>query len=356
MEGWLGYLLRNGRSDRTAKTWRRIVRTDCEQLGIVDASSLDYSTVVNGLDELRERHGWSASTLRCHLAAFKSLDRHIKRSVGGDLQAAEGPTDTDPGDGSRAATLDEARRHMAVAFDMEMNDRRSRSARTLYWGCMFAGGCREDDHWHWRWSHLRLDGPVPFVVWTKGIQKNKRKMQVALAPELADKLREHRDAMRALARTMPTVTRNIKHPETGRITTETLPVDPGSPGAPVFLFRPPTGVFRKDRERAEIDYKDDRGRVFSPHSARKFFKTHLMSLGVSSEMSEFLMRHTPKVSGRYFDPSLEDQAAALDRFPNIWPDAQAPSHRGLRAKKEKSLKSLLTIRVGHPMLWVLRNP
>lgn len=273
--------------------------------------------------------------MRCHLSAFKSLDRHVKRMRDGDIQAAEGPTDAEPGDGSRAATLEEARRHMAVAFDMEVNDRRTRSPRTLYAGCMFAGGCREDDHWHWRWDHVRLDGPVPFILWTKGIQKNKRKMLVVIAPELAQKLREHRAGMKRLAAIQPTIVRAIKHPETGRIIREELPVDPDHPGSPVFLCKPPTDVFRKDRERAEIDYRDSRGRAYSPHSARKFFKTHLMSLGVSSEMSEYLMRHTPKVSGRYFDPSLEDQAAALDRFPKIWPDAQAPSPNGPVTKKKK---------------------
>ena len=197
---WLDYLARNGRSDRTAATWRAMIRRDCNDLGVFHPDQITYATIAGGLDRLREQHGWSASTLRCHLSAWKSLDRHRRRVDAGDLQAAVGPTDTEPGDGSRAATLGEARGLLGVALDMEANDRRSRSARTLYWLCMFLAGCREEDHWHWRWDeHIRLDAPVPHIRWTRGIQKNKRTMHVALAPELADALRAHREAMRRLA-------------------------------------------------------------------------------------------------------------------------------------------------------------
>ncbi|MCC6229857.1 MAG: site-specific integrase, partial [Phycisphaerales bacterium] len=302
IQAWLGYLERNGRSAQTLKTWRSMIVRDCRELGITSSSHLDYQTVVGGLERLREEHGWGAATFRCHLSAFKSLHKHLQRTTAGDIQAAEGPTDNEPGEGSRAATLDEARRLIAVAWDLEQNDRRSRSSRTLYWLCMFAAGCREEDHWHWRWDNVRLDAEIPHVRWAKGIQKNKRTMHVALAPELVGALREHRAAMQALAVTMPTVERTIRHQLTGRVARLSLPVHPDAPGAPVFICKPQRDVFRKDAQRAEIAYRDERERIFSPHSARKFFKTQMVLSGVPAELAEHLMRHSPKVAGRYVDP------------------------------------------------------
>lgn len=206
---------------------------------------------------------------------------------------------------------------------------------------MFAAGCREEDHWHWRWENIRLEAEIPHVRWPKGIQKNKRTMHVALAPEVADALREHREAMRRLAVSMPTAERTIRHQTTGRLERLSLPVHPDAPGAPVFICKPPRDVFRKDAQRAEIAYRDERERIFSPHSARKFFKTQMVLSGVPAELAEHLMRHSPKVAGRYVDPSLEDQAAALAKLPRLLPDSEpdgtkAPAHK-MASRTTKSI-------------------
>lgn len=202
---------------------------------------------------------------------------------GNALEQAEGAVEDESGLGARAPTTDEARALLEVACSL--GDGRSRGRRGDYFACLFLAGCRYCEPGRWRWGHLKLDAEIPHVAWSADIQlKNRRRAMIALAPELADLLR-------GLPR--------------------------GKPDEPVFRYVPSSATFRADRDRAGIVPKDDLGRSFSPHGARKWFSTTLTNAGVPPRMVDYLMRHTSSVESRYYQPTLEDQARALQILPAL---------------------------------------
>lgn len=290
VDRWLDYLIATGRSVNTIRAWRPMVAADIREAGWRTPEDLTLTAVTGHLSRLREERGWSIATYNAHLAALKSLRAHWDRTRKDELAAAQGLMGDSVGQGARAATLEEARAHIRAALEQQINDRRTRAPRALYLLCLFGAGCREAEPGIWRWKHLRLDGPVPFVAWEPSIQKNKRKAHIAISLELAEKLREWR--------------------------TRT----PHGPDDLVFPIKPPRAVWHRDRERAGIDYQDNRDRPYTPHASRKFFRTMLTTLGVNDRLAEHMMRHAGGVAARYQDPTLEEQAAALKDFPRLWPD------------------------------------
>lgn len=88
----------------------------------------------------------------------------------------------------------------------------------------------------------------------------------------------------------------------------------------VFAIKPSGPTFRRDRDQAGIAHMDFRRRRFSPHSARKFFSTCLTTQGIPEKMVDFLMRHAGRVEHRYYDPGLEEQAEAVGKLPELWPE------------------------------------
>ena len=301
IEAWLEYLARNGRSPNTVAAWRRTVTNGCRLAGITRPGEITFSAIERLIGEQRQRGAWSASTANGTLSAFKSFDRWKKRVQANDLQAAEGMRDLEPGDGSRAATTDEIRTHVRTALYWQTADGRARSNRALYVLALALAGCREEEPAHWDWRHVALDDPIPFIEWQPSWHKNKRKMRVALAPELAEKLRENPPEQRV---------------------------------GPVFTTKPPKDVFRRDADRAEIPYTDARGRAYTPHSLRKWHRTTLISLGCPESLADKLMRHH-SLRGRYTDPSLEEQASWLGKLPRLWPEngtAQPPTRTGASKK------------------------
>ena len=86
-------------------------------------------------------------------------------------------------------------------------------------------------------------------------------------------------------------------------------------GGKVFTLVPSSATFRADRDRAGVPVHDEQGRSFSPHGARKWYSTTLTNAGVAPRMVDFLMRHTGGDAARYYQPTLEEQSAALQALP-----------------------------------------
>lgn len=137
---------------------------------------------------------------------------------------------------------------------------------------------------------MLLDDEFPCIPWTLDIQKNGKRAEIVLHPELARLLRMHRE--------------NV----------------PNGADDKVFPIVPPRNTFREDRDRAGVSSVDSRGRRFSPHSARKWFKTTLASSSVPDSMTEFLMRHSGLPEARYMDPPTNAQPSALMKLSSIWPE------------------------------------
>lgn len=93
----------------------------------------------------------------------------------------------------------------------------------------------------------------------------------------------------------------------------------------VFPTAPHKRSWADDRARAGLERNDSRGRPLSAHSARKWFKTELVRAGVHGDLIDRLMRHRTGVGQRYYDPTPQEQAEALDRLPkNLWPEIVDP--------------------------------
>ncbi len=301
VDAWLEHLRRNGRSPNTVTAWRRLVLASCREAGITQLADINFENVDRHIGGKVERGDWTAQTAKGTLSAFKSFDRYLKRCRDNDLQAAEGMRDLDPGEGSRAASTEEIRTHLRTAIFWQRADGRARSNRALYVLALALAGCREEEPAGWTWEALHLEEPVPFIEWSPAMHKNKRRARVALAPELAEKLRE---------------------------------IPPEQRIGPVFKSKPPKDVFRRDAERAEIPYTDDRGRPYTPHSLRKWHRTTLVGLGCPESIADALMRHH-SLRGRYTDPTLEDQAFWLRQLPRLWPENDGAQPHGPNGPSEK---------------------
>jgi integrase len=317
VDAWVAYLRAKKKKPKTLSAYRGAVLGAARDEGWSSVEDLTHDNILGWMAHKQEGGDWTkAATYNRNLICLRSLTRYLRRSgrIAADPLIDEETEPDDGDDGSRAARIDEARAMIRHAWARGISDKRAaKGNRALYWMCLFAHGCRAGEPELWRWKHLLLDAVVPHVLWTKEIQKNRRKQTCALAPELAELLRRHREQMRELARTTPIVVR--RNGAARR-------VDPADPEAFVFPIVPPRTTFRADRDAAGIVSIDQRGRPFTPHSARKFFDTELSSsrCGVMEKMVDWLMRHRGKVEARYYDPTLHEQAEAAARLPRLWPE------------------------------------
>lgn len=318
LEAWLAHRAAKGLKPRGVAAYRQTLEAAIRRTGWTAVEDLSFENITAYLDEARRALGWKGASYNRALTVFRAFTRHAARRK---LIAEDPLTDVDravddEGDGSRAATVEEARRLIAHAWHRQNADQRSKGNRALYWLCLFAAGTRAAEPEQWRWKHLLLDEPVPLIRWLPAIQKNGKTQECPLAPELVALLRRHREAMRELARTTPAFNRSSEYAGA-----KLRLVDPSNPEAFVFPIVPPRHTFRSDRAKAGIAELDSRGRRFSPHSARKFFSTVLTVAGVSSGLVDRLMRHAGTVESRYVDPSLGEMARALAHMPRLWPEA-----------------------------------
>lgn len=303
IDSWLLVLKARGKKPGSIRCYRQTIAAAAKQQRWSCVADLTYESIMGWLAERRQSVPWKGSTYNRNLVCFRSLTRHLH--VSGRLEtdplAHELSAPDDGEDGARAATIEEARAFIRAAWIQQETDKRSKGNRALYWLCLFAHACRSGEPDQWCRRHLILDESIPVLRWTPEINKNHKRLDLVIAPELAELLRRElaADDQDRLASGLP----------------------PAGPDDPVFRYSPPRPTFRRDRDRAGIMPKDRRGRPFSGHSARKFFSTHLTARGVPQKMVDYLMRHNSSVEARYFDPTLEEQAEAISRMPRLWPEA-----------------------------------
>ncbi|MCH8270067.1 MAG: tyrosine-type recombinase/integrase, partial [Planctomycetes bacterium] len=89
----------------------------------------------------------------------------------------------------------------------------------------------------------------------------------------------------------------------------------------VFAAMPCGTVFRSDLLRAQIPYRDDRGRPLSFHGLRKYFATALIAQGIDLPVVQQLMRHSDiRLTLRCYNDVLDSRLGeAVDRLPEIAP-------------------------------------
>lgn len=315
IDGWCAYLASIGRSPGTQRVYAGAVRAAFAREGWAGAGDVTFAGVTAHLAAARAEGHWRGTTYNRQLAAFRSFTAWLARA--GHLEAdplrdADRAGEHDAGGGARAATTDEARAMIRAAYQRQAGDRRCRADRALYWACLFLSGARGGEPGQWLWSDVLLDEPVPVLRWRAAANKSRHAIELALAPELVQLLRAHRQRMRELAAVEPVARGPYRR-------ADARAVSPDAKGAYVFPWVPTRASFAADRALAGIAETDARGRSYSMHSARKWFATTLTAQGVPAKMVDRLMRHLGTVEARYYEPAAEEMAEALGRLPRLWP-------------------------------------
>lgn len=318
IEQWGEHLLKQNRAPTTAATYVCVMQSIARDAGWSRPADLTAEAIADHFEAQRAAGVWKAQTCNRNMSPVKSFCRWLRkrRLLEGDPTTDIEPMYSDENTlGSRAATTEEAR---AMLLDAAASDSRSKhpgQAAALILLLSFLAGFRDDEHRKLRWEHLQLDEPVPFMIWTKDINKSKRREFRVLHPLLAEQLRRHRDRMRDLAATCGGVkSRRVKG---GRMMVR--PFDPAVPKAFVFPTTATKTAFTARRDKLKIPSVDKRGRKFTNHSARKWFATKLGESGCNEHEVDFYLRHIGDTAVKYTDPSDEQQAEVLSRLPDIWP-------------------------------------
>jgi len=305
IESWLDHMRARGRKPKSIKVFGGTIRAALKELGWCSFEQLGHEAIVGYLDAKVTSGQWRGATYNRNLTVFRSFTAWCVRNEileRDPMENAERAEDDSAPD-SRAASTDEARRLIAMAWSRQQSDRRSTCNRALYWACLFLGGLRGDEPARWRREHLFLEESTPLIRWSKDINKNRKLQEVPIAPELAELLRTH---MRERDAEILAAGRQLGAKD------------------PVFARAPSRCTWRVDRARAGIADVDRRGLRFTPRSARKWFRTTLIQAGVPDMVVKFLQRHSFEVADRYTDLDQASVASALARLPRLWPHDDNP--------------------------------
>jgi len=340
IERWLSHMQSLGCSPRTLTDYRAIFRRAVADVGWLSVDDVTHEAVTGWLGAFRASGEWSGATYNRNLSVFRSFTAWARtnRLVDDDpLERAERAVH-DGGEGSRAATTEEGSALILQAWCKHTTDAKCKGNRPLYWHTLFTAACRLEEPTRWRREHLHLSESVPQFHWTPDINKTHRDQYVALSPELVPLLRAHLEDV------------DRDRAEAG--------LEPAGPKDLVFPIAPSKHTWPKDEARAGIAHEDYRGRIFSPHSARKWFSTTLTAQGVPEKMVDFLMRHAGRVEHRYYDPPLAEQAAALALLPPLWPQVKVGLKRARSVDKSIESHNRLTSEVlhGHDRATTLGEP
>lgn len=337
VDAWLTHLAARGKSPRTTASFRQVVMSAARERGWTFEEDLTATAVVAYMDAQRAAGLWSGTTYNRNLSCFRSLERFVARLRNPSMTLRDADrADHDGEEGARPATDEEALAMMRRAWVFQEAGRCDGN-RPLERLLLFAAACRGGEPEQLRWRHVRLDVPVPFIHWTREIQKNKREQYVALAPELVAMLLEHREQMRKLAAVTPVIRKRVKG---GKV--RERPVSPDDPEAFVLPTLSGKGTWEADRKALGIAAEDVMGLPFSRHSARKWFSTRLTAAGVPEKMVDFLMRHRGRPEHRYYIPTLEEQRAELSRVPRLMPPSSGAWGSGQPVDKSSRASDALT--------------
>ena len=319
IEQWHAHILAFGGKRKSADSYRGAVLAAARACHWSTPTDLTAAAIEDYIATKTASGEWKGTTVNRNVCAFRSFGKWLaKRGFQERAELEDLPRHKDDGSqGMRVATREEAIAHLEVAAGRERGTNYVSANRALQVLMKFQAGLRDGEGAQLVWSrHVHLDERVPFIRWTKDISKNRRDQDVALHPELAALLRIHRQDMRELAKSQPLVlVRNRRRGNAGPAKERV--VSPDDPAGVVFPWV--SSCFEADAKRAGIQRVDGLGRPYAPHSARKYFETALVSAGVHARMVDWLMRHRGGVAMRYFEPSLDDQLAAVSRLAHIAP-------------------------------------
>lgn len=310
IERWGSWLSSLDKRDRTIDAYRRTVKAWSVHGPHEWVHDLSYDNISAYMAWKRSNGDWGGKTYNHALSAFRSLTGYMARIgwLARDPMIDADRAKADDAPGARAATMAEVRALLEQAL-MRQGDGRAKGFRAGYWACLAMAGARYSEPGRWLWGDLDLEAEIPTIRWRPEAQKIAKRVTLALHPALAAVLRSYR------------------------------PYCPGSddPAAPVFPVKATRPAFKDDAVRAGIDPEG-----FSPHSLRKFFETTLINAHVPARLVDLLMRHSLGAPGAYYRPTIEAQAFALSKMPNV-----------LSQKIARSEPPTLEMAAGNPTLGIV---
>lgn len=185
-----------------------------------------------------------------------------------------------------AVSRDKVRRALSVAECRALLAAAPPDRRVCYLALLYTG-LRRSEAASLLWTHVRLDVANPHIELPGSITKSGRPETVALVPELAEALSEHRAGA-------------------------------GARDA-VFARVPSMEQFRRDLKAAGIEEVDERGRRVVLHSLRHSLATMLAAAKVPPAVAMKIMRHRDirLTLDAYCDEGLLPTAAAMATLPRI---------------------------------------
>lgn len=199
IDQWAAHMRRKGKATNTVGNYVPNVKRMARECGWFTVDDLSIRSV----EEWHERVGaeWKSTTFNRYVAASRAFGewlwrvQRVTESPFARLEYASKAGEQ----GSRAATTDEAKAWLLDSMALQGVGRATKGNPTLFGLLEMLAGMRGGDAKRLTWGMIDLDAEIPHVAWDSRANKGKRSGFVALAPELADELRKHRDAMRALA-------------------------------------------------------------------------------------------------------------------------------------------------------------
>ena len=298
---WADYLAGRGRRPQSIRQFRENIAKAASELEWRTPADVTFQAVTGWIAARVNSKRWRLNTGDAALAAFRSFTRWAAAAnvIEKDPLILAHGSGADDQPGARVPSTEDARVFIRVTLATQKRDKRSTGNRALYWYLMFMHGLRFSELGGaesnplprgWRWGDLSLDARIPVVRWSDDMHKGARHCVLPLHPTAARLLKEHRETV------------------------------PHAAGDPVFPIVPTRGAWRKDRARAGVAEKDDAGRAFSPHSARKWCRTALTRAGVQTDIIDLLIRHANDLRDRYLELEVATLHAALLKLPDLWPE------------------------------------
>jgi integrase len=289
-------LLNKGTTQKHACLVYNRAKAVIENGGFIFVSDISASKVQIYLGG-RRREGLSIRSSNFYLQAVKQFSRWLVA----DNRTAENPLaylagqnpKTDIRHARRALSIDELDRLITSTLKGQEHSNMSGKERAILYTLAVNTGLRASELASLTWQSFNLESPKPSVTVLAAYSKHRRDDILPLRSDIAQQLKTYRQ-------------------------TQT--------GEKVFAnFRPnkAANMFRKDLEKAGIDYIDEAGKVADFHSLRHTFISNLSQGGVSPKVAQSLARHSTinLTMDTYTHIGLHDERAALEKLPHLQTDS-----------------------------------
>jgi len=301
-------LVNKGTTAKHAELVHNRAKAVIEGSTFVYISDVSASRVQGYLAE-RRRDGLGIRSSNFYLQAIKQFCRWLAA----DKRAAESPLaylrgqnpNTDIRHARRALTADELDRLIKSTATGEKHSGMTAKERTMLYSLAVCSGFRAGELASLTRSSFNVSDSEPSVTVLAAYSKHRRDDVQLLPLDVAKRLADWQAEMKA---------------------------KPDEKVFGSFDKSKAAKMLQRDLKRAEIEYRDDSGKVVDFHSLRHTYITNIVKGGASPKVAQNLARHSSiaLTMDTYTHLSLYDGRAALASLPEL-PDVDAPDAQGNKA-------------------------